>query len=182
MKHQWHILRWTVLSALLGIGFVQGQTATATVTNAEGTELGVVTFMDTPTGLEVAVTLTDLPPGKHGFHVHSEGSCDTSRDGAGMAVMHGAAGGHFDPYETGNHAGPDVDSHTGHAGDLQNLEVADDGTAIAILSTPKMTVAEGDTSLVGRTIMVHANEDNYSNEPKNGGSGDRIACGVINLP
>jgi superoxide dismutase, Cu-Zn family len=167
------------------LGLVVGATAqaqdslVAMLQDAAGAELGTVTFTDTPEGLEVTVAATGLPAGKHGFHVHSEGSCETSTDDAGMEVMHGAAGGHFDPAGTENHAGPDVDSQTGHAGDLPNLEVIADGTASITFITTKMTVAEGETSLAGRTIMIHANEDNYTNEPKNGGSGDRIACGVI---
>jgi superoxide dismutase, Cu-Zn family len=169
-----------VLAALLCFAQTQdAPTAVALLTDPAGTELGTVTFTDSSEGLMVSVALAGLPPGKHGFHVHTEGSCEPSTDDAGMEVVHGAAGGHFDPYNTENHAGPEVDSQTGHAGDLPNLEVAEEGTASITFTTTKMTVAEGDTSLAGRTIMIHANEDNYTNEPKNGGSGDRIACGVI---
>lgn len=182
MKHYQLIKVTLVLQVLMIFGVMQAQdapTASAELQDAAGTALGTVTFTETAEGLEIAVTATGLPAGKHGFHVHSEGSCDASTDDAGMEVMHGAAGGHFDPNSTENHAGPEVDSATGHAGDLPNLEVAEDGTANITFITTKMTVSEGPTSLVGRTVMVHANEDNYTNEPKNGGSGDRIACGVI---
>jgi superoxide dismutase, Cu-Zn family len=168
-----------LIGAVLFLGMTQAQIAVATLQDATGADLGTVTFTETAEGLEVTVVATGLPAGKHGFHVHSEGSCEASTDDAGMEVMHGAAGGHFDPNETANHAGPEVDSATGHAGDLPNLEVAEDGAASVTFTTTKMTLAEGPTSLVGRAIMIHANEDNYTNEPKNGGSGDRIACGVI---
>lgn len=159
----------------------QEAVAVAALQDNTGAELGTVTFTDTPEGLEVTVAVSGLPTGKRGFHVHTMGDCAASINDQGMEVMHGAAGAHFDPYETENHAGPEVDSQTGHAGDLPNLEVAEDGTASVTFITTKMTVAEGETSLVGRSIMVHANEDNYTNEPANGGSGDRIACGVIEL-
>jgi Cu/Zn superoxide dismutase len=62
---------------------------------------------------------------------------------------------------------------------VESLCFSEDGSASITFNTTKMTVAEGDTSRAGRTIMIHANEDNYTNEPKNGGSGDRIACGLI---
>jgi superoxide dismutase, Cu-Zn family len=189
MKHYQFFRVILVLLALVFFGVMQAQdaqsaasqSATATIQDAAGAELGTATFIDTPDGLEVTVNISGLPAGKHGFHVHTESSCDASTDEAGMEVMHGAAGGHFDPNETANHAGPEVDSATGHAGDLPNLEVAEDSSGTATFVTTKMTVAEGETSLANRTIMIHANEDNYTNEPKNGGSGDRIACGVIAL-
>lgn len=177
-------MNYRVMALLFGLcfGVAQAQTAMATLQDATGAELGTVTFTETAEGLEITVSATGLPVGKHGFHVHTEGSCEPSTDDAGMEVMHGAAGGHFDPNTTENHAGPEVDSATGHAGDLPNLEVLEDGTATVTFTTTKMTVSEDPTSLLGRTIMIHANEDNYTNEPKNGGSGDRIACGVIGLP
>jgi superoxide dismutase, Cu-Zn family len=171
-----------VLTTLLC--FVQAQdapTAVALLTDPAGTALGTITFTDSSEGLMVSVAVAGLPPGKHGFHVHGGKSCDSSVNDQGEEVHHGKAGGHFDPYGTDKHAGPDVDSQTGHAGDLPNLEVAEDGTAMTTFTTTKMTVVEGETSLAGRTIIVHANEDNYTDEPKNGGSGDRIACGVITL-
>lgn len=176
---KWHIISLAFAFMVVTVQAQDAPGAVATLQDATGTELGTVTFTDTSEGLEITVNATGLPPGKHGFHVHSEGSCEASTNDEGMEVRHGAAGGHFDPFGTENHAGPDVDSQTGHAGDLPNLEVAEDGTATATFVTTKMTVAEGETSLANHTIMVHANEDNYTNEPANGGSGDRIACGVI---
>jgi superoxide dismutase, Cu-Zn family len=164
--------------------FAQAQnaaTAVALLEDPMGKDLGTVTFTDTDKGLMVSVAAAGLPPGKHGFHVHTGGKCDASVSEEGNKVAHGTAGAHFDPAGTENHAGPNTDLQTGHAGDLPNLEVAADGTAMATFTTTSMTVAEGETSLAKRTIIIHANEDNYTNEPKNGGSGDRIACGVITL-
>ena len=44
------------------------------------------------------------------------------------------------------------------------------------LTAPALTLAD----VEGRTLMIHENGDNYSNEPKPlGGGGARIACGVI---
>jgi superoxide dismutase, Cu-Zn family len=178
-----HIIKLALTFVVITV-MVQAQgtlTAIAGLQDAAGASLGTVTFTDTPEGLEITIAAVGLPPGKHGLHIHSEGSCEASTDDAGKEVMHGAAGGHFDPATTENHAGPEVDSQTGHAGDLPNLEVAEDGSATLTFTTTKMTLAEGETSLAGRAIMIHANEDNYTNEPKNGGSGERIACGVITV-
>ena len=108
---------------------------------------------------------------KHGIHIHEGGACGpTEKDG--KTVPAGAAGAHFDPAKTGSHKGPEGN---GHAGDLPNLHVLDDGSGILMASTKRLTMDQ----LVGKTVILHANPDNYTDEPVNGGSGARIACGVI---
>jgi Cu/Zn superoxide dismutase len=108
---------------------------------------------------------------KHGIHIHEGGACGpTEKDGA--TVPAGAAGPHFDPGKTGSHKGPEGN---GHAGDLPNLHVLSDGTGILMASTTRLTMDQ----LAGKTVILHANPDNYTDQPANGGSGSRIACGVI---
>ena len=41
-----------------------------------------------------------------------------------------------------------------------------------------VTVAPGPTSIVGRSLVVHKDADDYKTQPT-GNSGARIACGVI---
>ena len=107
----------------------------------------------------------------HGIHVHSGGSCAaTTQDG--KVVPAGAAGPHFDPAATNSHKGP---QGAGHAGDLPNIRVLNDGTGILETTTNRFTLGD----LVGKTVILHANPDNYTDTPANGGSGPRIACGVI---
>ena len=108
---------------------------------------------------------------KHGIHIHEGGACGpTEKDG--QKVPAGAAGGHFDPAKTASHKGPEG---AGHAGDLPNLQVLADGSGILMTSTNRLTMDQ----LVGKTVILHANPDNYTDQPANGGSGARIACGVI---
>lgn len=179
-------LRTRALIALvaLTVGFAvaqdRGASTMATLQDVSGAEIGMAMFTETPQGLEVTVAVAGLPAGgKHGMHLHSEGSCENSTDDQGQSVVFGGAGGHFDPNNTENHAGPDMAADAGHAGDMPNLEVAPDGTAQVTFLVPHLTVTEGEMSVTGRALIIHANEDNYTNEPKNGGSGERIACGVV---
>lgn len=137
-----------------------------------GAEIGTVRADDTADGLRLTPDLAGLPAGPHGFHVHQNSSCaPAEKEGVMTAGL--AAGGHYDPDNTGKHEGP---AGKGHLGDLPVLMVAADGTASEALVAPRLKVAD----LKGRSLVIHANPDNYSDQPKPlGGSGARIACGVI---
>ena len=87
-------------------------------------------------------------------------------------VPAGGAGPHFDPAATNSHKGP---QGAGHAGDLPNLRVLNDESGLLETSTTRFSLGD----LVGRTVVLHANTDNYTDTPANGGSGPRVACGVI---
>jgi Cu-Zn family superoxide dismutase len=150
-------------------------TATIHAVSAEGIgqDIGTIQLADSAAGLVIQTDLSDLPPGPHGFHLHSQGSCEPAHNDQGQMTAALGAGGHYDPDNTGRHAGPEGD---GHKGDLPVLEVAADGTAQVTLSAPRLTVAEAR----GRALMIHAGGDNFSDEPKPlGGGGARIACGVL---
>ena len=49
---------------------------TATVVDAAGRTLGVLTLVDAEQGIAVSGTLRGLAPGRHGMHVHMTGRCD----------------------------------------------------------------------------------------------------------
>lgn len=145
------------------------------VVSAEGIgePIGTVQLSDGAQGLTLAVEVTGLSPGAHGFHLHEHGSCEPAANAQGQMVAALAAGGHYDPEGTGVHAGPEGE---GHLGDLPRLEAAGDGRATAELSAPRLTVAEAR----GRALVIHAGGDNYSDEPQPlGGGGARLACGVV---
>jgi len=103
--------------------------------------------------------------------IHENASCDAAlKDGKMGAAL--AAGGHLNPDNTANHGTPE----NGHLGDLPVLVVNDKGFAITPVTAPRLKLSD----IQGRTIMIHAGGDNYSDTPKPlGGGGERIACGVI---
>lgn len=138
-----------------------------------GEAIGTVTISDSAQGAVVRTDLKGLPPGARGFHVHEHGSCAHTA-ASGQDIPAGAAGGHFDPQNTGKHAGPHGD---GHLGDLPVLRVAEDGTARETLTAPRIT----DVSILrGKAVMIHVGGDNYSDQPVPlGGGGARIACGIL---
>jgi superoxide dismutase, Cu-Zn family len=139
-----------------------------------GDQIGTIELTDGDGGLVLETDLSGLPPGPHGFHLHGEGSCEPAANNEGQMTAALAAGGHYDPDDTGRHAGPEGD---GHKGDLPVLEVAADGTAQVTLTAPRLNVADAR----GRALMIHAGGDNYSDQPQPlGGGGARIACGVVN--
>ena len=142
--------------------------------NGIGRRVGLVKAEDTPYGLLLTPNLLGLPPGPHGFHVHENPACGPGEKN-GQVVPGLAAGGHFDPFKTGRHAGPYGD---GHLGDLPPLMVDQEGKATIPVLAPRLKVAY----LEGRSLMVHLHGDNYSDIPKPlGGGGARLACGVIKL-
>jgi len=120
------------------------------------------------TGLRVKGEIRGLAPGLHGFHVHEYGDCtDTA------AV---SAGGHFNP---GNAAHGDPMAAHHHAGDLGNIE-ADTGGVARIDRVFTGLSLRGETSVAGRSFVVHAKDDDLKSQPA-GNSGSRIGCGVIGL-
>ena len=159
---------WTALSAA-------DVTVTMSKITAEGVgeSIGTIVFRDSSEfGLLIIPRLHGLSPGAHGFHVHEHPDCaPQSKDGKMVAGL--AAGGHYDPGNTGRHEGP---VGKGHLGDLPVLLVDADGNARMAMFAPRLQVPD----LVGRAVIVHEGGDNYADVPKPlGGGGARVACGVI---
>ncbi|WP_261663237.1 superoxide dismutase family protein [Deinococcus sp. Marseille-Q6407] len=151
--------------------------ATADLTDPSGQVKGQV-FLTQLAGDEllVSVQVAGLKPGMHGMHVHTAGEC-SDKVVDGKPTVFGAAGGHFDPAGTGNHAGPDVPSDQGHAGDLPMLNVGADGRGSAEFTTRKFSL-RGERGILGRSLILHADSDDYRTNPA-GNSGARVLCGVI---
>jgi Cu-Zn family superoxide dismutase len=137
-----------------------------------GKSVGTINIRPGKDGVVLLPKLKDLPPGEHGFHLHENPSCDPGmKDGKKSAAE--AAGGHFDPGATKAHKGPEGG---GHKGDLPKLVVAQNGAATQKMEVKGMALAD----FHGKTLMIHAGGDNYSDAPKPlGGGGERIACGVV---
>ena len=147
-------------------------TMNAATAGGTGASAGTVRIVETPYGLAFLPTLTGLPPGLHGFHVHEKPSCAPGEQNGAMAPAIGA-GGHLDPAGTKKHGTPWGD---GHLGDLPPLYVAADGTATSPVLGPRLKLAD----VQNRSLMVHAGGDNHADHPQPlGGGGARVACGVI---
>ena len=136
--------------------------------------IGTVVASDSDNGLLLTPYLHGLTPGEHGFHVHENPSpscAPNMKDGKPVPGL-GAAG-HHDPGRTDRHEGP---TGQGHLGDLPALSVDATGRAGPPVLAPRLRVAD----LRGRSLIIHAGGDNYSDQPKPlGGGGARIACGII---
>jgi Cu-Zn family superoxide dismutase len=143
------------------------QMATATLTPTAGnTAAGRVVFTQKGDKVTVTAKVSGLAPGGHGFHIHEKGDC-SAPDGS-------SAGGHFNP--TGKpHGTPGVDHH---AGDMPMLQVDASGNATLTADLEGVTIGSGATDIVGRSVVVHKDADDYKSQPA-GNSGARIACGVI---
>ncbi|NBC82209.1 MAG: superoxide dismutase family protein [Bacteroidetes bacterium] len=135
----------------------------------EGNETsGMISFTKTDSGIVVNAEVNGLTPGKHGFHIHQYGDC-SSPDGT-------SAGGHFNPHDV-DHAGPHDEVR--HVGDLGNLDADSTGYAKLEYLDTKITF-EGQNSIIGRGVIVHAGEDDLTSQPT-GAAGARVACGVIGI-
>ena len=145
-------------------------TANAEVRDAQGASLGTARFEEGESGVRIALQLTGLPEGTHGFHIHQVGEC--------TAPGFESAGSHFNPtnrqHGLENPQGP-------HAGDMENIEVGAGGTVQLAIDNDRITLGGGPNSLLdadGSSIVFHAQADDNVTDPS-GNSGDRIACGVI---
>jgi superoxide dismutase, Cu-Zn family len=129
---------------------------------------GIITFTRVDNGIKIVADIQDLAPGKHGFHIHECGDCSAA-DGS-------SAGGHFNPDQK-THGSPMDMTH--HAGDMGNLEA--DPTGKAHFEYVDATISfEGTSSIIGRSIIIHKNEDDLKTQPT-GNAGARVACGVIGI-
>ena len=137
-----------------------------------GEKIGTINARDTPYGVLFTPQLRGLTPGLHGFHAHENPDCGAGeKDGEKIAGL--AAGGHYDPKNAGVHEGP---FGAGHLGDLPALFVSAEGTAKQPVLAPRLRLHQ----LEGRSLVIHAGGDNYSDQPKAlGGGGARMACGLI---
>lgn len=163
-----------LLSLLMLPFLLFAETAVVTVTEAKaeihpssGSQVkGVVTFKKVSNGVLIVADLEGLAPGKHGFHIHEKGDCS--------AADASSAGGHFNP-DNQPHGGPDSEKR--HVGDLGNIKADDKGKA-HYERVDTIVKLNGDHSIVGRSVVVHADPDDYVTQPS-GNAGNRIGCGVI---
>lgn len=141
--------------------------------DASGPEeyIGTIIVRDNPYGVVFDPALSNLKPGMHGFHVHENASCQPNAKAPEYnEIPAGAAGAHYDPTGVDIHSGPwDV----GHLGDLPMLYVNRQGAATYPVLAPRLEMQY----LKGRSLILHALPDDYSDTPPD--SGPRIACGIL---
>jgi superoxide dismutase, Cu-Zn family len=162
--------------ALLGPALLQGAaaedatTARAALEDAEGRDVGVAFFIQTPAGVLIRLSVRSMPGGEHAFHIHAVGKCEPP-DFA-------SAGGHFNP--TNVHHG--MMSGPGHAGDMPNLHIPAHGSLdVEVLNTAVTLDKDKPNSVFhpgGTAVVIHAGKDDYTSDPA-GNAGGRIACGVV---
>lgn len=108
------------------------------------------------------------PGSSHGVHIHHKGNC------YGLEAQY--TGSHFSPNNKG-HGG--LYDQKSHAGDLGNIVANQAGVIKTSLVTDKISTQEDSKfSVVKRSIVIHQEKDDLETDPK-GGSGKKIACGVI---
>ena len=172
-----NFLAISLFAAIPAVAFLAAGCATAPVAKydavaallpASGSQVsGSVSFRVIPGGLHMDAAVTGLNQGDHGFHIHEVGNC-TAADAS-------SAKGHFNPFGK-PHGSHDHDEH--HAGDMPNLSADANGKAILSVDLPGLSVSPGESSILDRAVIIHADPDDYKTQPA-GNSGKRIACGVI---
>lgn len=147
-----------------------GLEATAVMKDTAGNDIGLARFTEDDKGVvHVDVNVKGLSPGKHGIHIHEKGTCSPTFT---------AAGAHYNPM--GKKHGLS-NPEGAHAGDMPELLVNDAGEGHLSATTSLVTLSPGNTTLFdndGSALVIHAGPDDQMTDPT-GGSGDRIACGVI---
>jgi len=145
-------------------------TAEVHLQNAANESVGTVMLRDTPHGVLMEIDLTNLPPGRHAFHIHERGQCTPPFE---------TAGSHLNP--TSRHHG--FEATTGaHAGTLPNVNVSGAGTYEGEMLARDVGLTEGSGNGLpdadGSSLVLHEEADDHKTDPS-GNSGGRIACGIV---
>ncbi len=147
-----------------------GPSATATLRDGSGKAVGTATLTPAEGGVRIAVSVSGVAPGPHGFHVHAVGKCEGP-----------------DFKSAGPHLNPAAKEHGmenprgAHVGDLPNLQVGADGSGTGEFVARGASLGEGPGSLFpdgGTSLVLHAAPDDLKTDPA-GNAGARIACGVV---
>jgi len=125
-------------------------------------------------GSVLTAVFTELPLGKHGFHIHVAG--DLRGEGCAGACSHL----HLGPSPVTHGDKPGTRRKERHSGDLGNVDLQ--GRAKARYRYVLRDVKPDD--LWGRTLIVHADEDDLGEGPHEdskttGHSGARIGCAIF---
>jgi len=108
----------------------------------------------------------------HAMHVHEKGNLSNNCMGAC---------GHFNPYHK-NHG--NINSKERHVGDLGNIKSDELGNVAMILTDKLIKLRGTKCNIIGRSVVIHENEDDlglggHDDSLTTGHAGGRIACAVI---
>lgn len=146
--------------------------AEAMISSASGSTVsGTATFEEAEEGVKFTLELNGATAGSHAVHLHQKGDC-SAEDAT-------SAEGHWNPEDTkhGNRFGDGAH----HAGDIENIEVGEDGTGKMELMIEGWTIGDGSSSdIVNKAIIIHAGADDFESQPS-GAAGPRVGCGVVQL-
>jgi len=133
---------------------------------------GKIVFTQSSDGgpVNISAYITGLTDGLHGFHVHALGN---------FTQICNSTGAHYNPQNV-THGGPD--DQVRHVGDLGNVKSYQG--IVNYTFSDKIIQLFGNSSILGRTILVHADEDDLGKggQPDSnttGHAGARRACGII---
>jgi Cu-Zn family superoxide dismutase len=145
--------------------------------------MGEVVFMQEHKDVRVHAIFTHLPPGAHGFHIHTAG------DLRGIGCK--GACDHFHVGPPQNHGGPPgmIKQHERHTGDLGNIYGPPFGGSDPPKGGPQFEAQYllknlDIEDLWGRSVIVHEDPDDlgmglFEDSITTGHSGKRIGCAII---
>lgn len=144
--------------------------AVASLVDGSGRTAGQAVLVQEGGDVRLLLDVAGLAPGDKAVHIHEVGQCTTP--------SFNSAGRHFNPTQaehgTKNPRGP-------HAGDLPDITIESSGRGHLEITVKRVTLKKGPGSLLdedGSAIVVHERPDDGRTDP-DGGSGARIACGVL---
>ena len=154
--------------------------AHAVLKDKQGKDVGHVELTATNKGVRLRVSLNGMPAGERAFHIHEVGKCE------GPSFK--SAGGHLNPGKEKHGGSPSQGAGTvglhnqGHAGDMPNLSIPQNGQLTVEIMNAEITLEKGKPNSVfhagGTAFVIHQGGDDYKTDP-DGAAGERIACGVI---
>lgn len=133
---------------------------------------GVIRFTQESNSVKLTGEINGMADGKHGFHIHEFGDNTNGCTSAGA---------HFNP-EGKEHGAPTDENR--HVGDLGNVDSS--GGIANVNIEDKIISLVGPNSIIGRTVVVHADIDDLGKgghelSKTTGNAGGRLACGVIGI-
>jgi len=159
------------LVIFLLVFFIPDKNMIKAVCLIQGKISGVIHLVEKDNQTLITGEISGLKPGKHGFHIHETG--DLTEGCKSLCA-------HYNPFNK-THGGPNDKNR--HVGDLGNITANDKGVA-KIKIFDNLVKLKGKYSVLGRSIVIHEDEDDLGKGDNKeslitGNAGKRIGCGVI---